>query len=62
MRWRGDGNRQATLHGDATLEAHQLHGDLALIVIHGDDTVVMPVFGTHENRICREGAIHRNAA
>ena len=51
------------MHRDAFLKSHQLHGNLPLVVVHGDHTVVPPLFanGAHKCSVSREGAIGRNA-
>src|ERR671918_863094 len=48
VRGRGDRHRQAGEDRDAALEAHELHRDLALVVIHGDHGIERAVPGTHE--------------
>src|SRR5439155_13138673 len=64
MRRCQDGKRQATLHGNATPKAHEFHGDLALVVVHGDHGVVLAPLALHfqEDRIRREGALDRDPA
>ena len=60
--WGGDRERQAAEDGHAPLEAHQLHGDLPLIVIHGHDSVVIPRLGSTEDRVCGPGAVSVDSA
>lgn len=59
VRGRGDHHRQPALHGDAAVEAEQLHGDLALVVVHGDDAVV--VVPLEEDGVAGEGALGGDA-
>ena len=47
MRRRRDGNGKTAIYRNAPLETHELHGDLALIVIHGDYAVEV-VFGAQK--------------
>jgi hypothetical protein len=39
MRAGRDRHRQAARHGDAPPEAHQLHRDLPLVMVHGHDRI-----------------------
>lgn len=55
VRRRRDHNRQPALHGDAAVEAEQLHRYLPLVVIHGDDAVV--VLPLQEDGVAGEGAL-----
>ena len=57
--WRSDWYWQAAMHRDALLKAHQLHGNLALVVVHGDHAVVAPFLadGAHKGGIGREGSV-----
>ena len=59
----GDWNGQATMHCDAFFKAHELHGNLALVVVHGDHTVVATLFanGAHKGGIGRKRAVSWNA-
>ena len=61
VRRRSDRDRQAALNRNTALESHQFHRDLALIVIHGDDSVVVTIFCTHEDRVSRERPIDCNS-
>ena len=51
-----DGRGQAGVDGDAAFEAKQLYGDLALVVIHGDDAVELAAAGAQEDGVGRVGA------
>src|SRR6185503_20109605 len=51
VRRRRDWNGQAALHGNAALEAHQLHRDLTLVVVHRDDAVVRAAARANEDGI-----------
>lgn len=55
VRRRGDHHGQPALDGDAAVEAEQLHGDLALVVVHGDDAVVLAPL--QEDGVAGEGAV-----
>ena len=58
----GNRDRQSTMDGDAALEAHELHRDLTLIVVHRHDTIeALPVLanGPHKRRVGRERTIGR---
>jgi len=59
MRRCRDRDRQTAFDRDADIEAQQLGGDLALIVIHGDDTVELAGFGAQENGIGRKRTFRR---
>ena len=61
VRRRGDRHRQAALHRDALAEAHQLDRDLALVVVHRDDGLVLAVARLQEDRVGRERADDRHA-
>jgi len=54
----GDRDRQPALHGHSPLEAHQLHRNLALIVIHGHNGIADVFLCAHEDRVRRERAIY----
>ena len=58
------GDRQAALHRDAAPEAHQLHRDLALVVVHRDHAVVLALLALHleKDRVGGERPLHRDAA
>ena len=60
---RGNRNRQAAMHRDTFFKAHQLHGNLALVVVHGDHAVVAAFFanGAHKSCVSGEGAVGWNA-
>ena len=59
MGWRGDRYWQTAMHRDTLLKAHQLHGNLTLVVVHGDHAVIAPLLadGAHKGGIGREGAV-----
>ena len=57
----GTDDRQSERHVDGVLEAQQLDGDQALIVVHGNDQVVPPADGVVEDRIGGERALHVDA-
>lgn len=51
--------RQSALDGDAAVERQKLHRDLALVMVHGDDTVkVLPL---EEDCVAGEWALHVDA-
>lgn len=52
MRRRRNDDRQPALHRHAAVESQQLHGDLALVVVHGDDAV--EVLALQEDGVARE--------
>ena len=56
VRRRTDREREAAQQRDAPVEAHQLHGDLPLVVIHGQYRVEGAIAGADENGIRRIGA------
>ena len=62
MSGRCNGNGQASMNSDAFFKTHELHGNLPLIVVHGDHAVVAAFFanGTHKGGIGREGAVGWN--
>lgn len=51
----GDGDGQTPLDGDAAVKGEELHGDLALVVVHGHDAVV--VLPLEEDGIAGPGPI-----
>lgn len=55
VRRRRDHHGQPALDGDAAVEAQQLHRYLALVVVHGDDAVV--VLPLQEDGVAGEGAL-----
>ena len=59
---RGDGNRQPALHRHAAREAQQLDRDLALVVVHGDDGLVVAGLGLEKDRVGRKRAMERRVA
>lgn len=50
---RGADNRQADADVYAAVEGQQLHGDMALIVVHGHHDVVMPFDRSQKDRVGR---------
>ena len=58
----GDRERQAAEDGHGPLEAHQPHGNLPLIVIHGHDSVAVPKPGSTEDRVGGPGAVSIDGA
>lgn len=59
VRRRGDHHGQAALHSDAAVKAEQLHGDLPLVVVHGDDAVV--AVSLQEDGVAGERALDRDS-
>ena len=59
----GDGNGQSAMHGDALFKTHELHGYLALVVVHSDNTVIAAVLpnGANKGGVGREGTLSRQA-
>lgn len=57
MRRRIYEDRKTALDSDSTVKAHQLYSDLALIVVHRNDTVI-PVLGANKYGVSRIGPIH----
>ena len=57
----GDRNRQAAEQGHAAVETHQLHRDLALVVVHRDHRVVVAAPRRHENGVGGERAARVDA-
>lgn len=45
VRGGGDRDGQTTLDGDSPIEPEDLHGDLALVVVHRHDAVELDPFG-----------------
>jgi hypothetical protein len=60
VRGRANGEREPADQGDAALEPHQLHRDLALVVVHGEHGVEIAVPRPQENRVGRERALDGN--
>src|SRR5258708_15492050 len=54
MRGGRDGNRKTSEQRHAAVESEKLRGDLALVVVHGDDRVVIAAAGGDENSVGRE--------
>jgi len=52
---------QAEVDADALFEAVDLDGDVALVVVHGEDNVVDPLDGLVEDYIGGNGALGQNA-
>lgn len=46
-----DREREAADQGDAAVEAHQLHRDLALVMIHGQHGIEIAVLGAQEDGV-----------
>jgi hypothetical protein len=61
VRRRANRERKAAEQGDAAVEAHQLHRDLALIVIHGQHGIKHPALGAQEYRVGGERSVRLNA-
>ncbi len=59
VRGRADRKREAAHQRDAAIETHQLHRDLALVVIHRHDRVEVAASRAHEHRVGRERARRR---
>ena len=51
MSWRSHWQRQAALNGNSTVERQELHSNLALVMVHCDDTI--KVFALQEDGITR---------
>ena len=51
------------MHRDTFFKAHELHGNLTLVVVHGDHAVVAAFFanGAHKGCVGREGAVGGDA-
>ena len=51
------------MNGDALLEPHEFHGNLTLVVVHGDHTVIAIGFsnGADKCGVSREGAFCNDA-
>jgi hypothetical protein len=56
-----DGERKAAEHGDAAVEAHQLHRDLALVVIRSQHGIERSALGAQEYRVGGERSVRLNA-
>src|SRR5258708_25396761 len=54
MRRRADRKGEAAEERDAAIETHQLHRDLALIVVHREYRIERAAFGAKEDGIGRE--------
>ena len=59
MGGRADREREAADQRDAAVEAHQLHGDLTLVVVHGENGIEVAVLGPQEHRVRRERPLDR---
>src|SRR5882757_5174886 len=59
MRRRGNGDGQSALDRDSPLKSQELYCDLPLVVIHGDNAIVVTVAGFQENGVGRKGPSRR---
>jgi len=57
---RTDRKWEAAKQGNATIEAHQLHRDLALIVVHRENRIERAALGTQKNGSCGKRAFGRD--
>ena len=57
MRRRAHREIEAAKQGDAAVEADELHGDLALVVVHRQHGIELALIGAHENGVGRVRAI-----
>ena len=53
-RARGHGHRQAAVQRDAAVEAHELHRDLALVVVHRHHRIEIAAARGEEHRVGRQ--------
>ena len=61
MRRRADRERQAAEQRHAAIEAHQLHRDLALVVVHRQHRVECAALGAQEHGVGRKRPLDRDA-
>ena len=52
---RGANDGQTHADVDAAVKGQQLHGDVALVMVHGDDNVIVAFDGAQEDRVGRLG-------
>ena len=56
----GQRHGQTSLNRHTLIEANGLESNLALIVVHRDNAVEIPLLGSHEGGVRREGTLHIN--